>query len=326
VTVDDPRLIRESLVHLLETTPPESLSRELEETGWHELHAADTAGAIGTLFEAQGEVLVSSPMLCVLFGLELIGGQASDAQSIALIPLPGAPVLPPATVRTDGSVQVRACSIGAFDGDRVIAAASEPEGTVAVLQIDTTELDRQPIAGLDPWLGLSRFEGIADPSGVALLASDATRAWDHAVAVCRLALSHELMAAADCAMALAVEHAKLRTQFGQPIGAFQAVQHRLADATVALATAQLSLEEGWRNPGWHHAALAKALAGRAARETCRQAQQVLGGMGFSWEHPFHRKLRRMLTLDLILGSCTEIEREIGAELRDNRTLPELQAL
>jgi alkylation response protein AidB-like acyl-CoA dehydrogenase len=72
--------------------------------------------------------------------------------------------------------------------------------------------------------------------------------------------------------------------------------------------------------------LAKSLAGRAARIAATHCQQVLGGIGFTAEHPFHRYLARALVLDSILGSATELPAAIGAHLISAGTIPRLVEL
>ena len=95
----------------------------------------------------------------------------------------------------------------------------------------------------------------------------------------------------------AVEHAKTRVQFGQPIGKFQGVKHRLADmaARTELASAAAAWA-AWQPPGSDTAGLGAAIAGAycsdAYLETALDAIQVHGGMAITWEHHAHRYLRR----------------------------------
>jgi len=71
------------------------------------------------------------------------------------------------------------------------------------------------------------------------------------------------------------------------------------------------------------AALAKAVAGRSARTTAKHAQQVLAGIGFTVEHPFHRFLKRVLALEGLFGSADEIVLDIGRTLLARRSVPTL---
>ena len=73
-------------------------------------------------------------------------------------------------------------------------------------------------------------------------------------------------------------------------------------------------------------ALAKAIAGRSARIVARHCQQVLAGVGFTTEHPFHRYLRRMLVLDGLLGDARTLTNQLGEEMLSSRRLPPLLPL
>jgi hypothetical protein len=328
VSDHDPRLVRESLRHLLTTTDPADRVAGLVETGWPELFVEDAELAVGALFEAQGEATVSSPMLNVLLDsvLRASACQPASPPGHALLPHPGAGGTPPAAFGHATALHVDGCLFGPFDGSQITAVAIADNGELSLVELDAHALSYVEVAGLDPSLRLIRVSGTVARDGQRHLARRVPAQWEGGVATCRLALGHELVAAAETAVALAIEHAGQREQFGQQVGSFQAVQHRLADATVAVHVARLGIEEGWRHQTGHTAAVGKLLAGRAAREVAKQVQQVLGGMGFSWEHPFHHTLRRLLSLDLFLGSCTQLERELGAELLAAEGLPELQPL
>src|SRR5581483_4818621 len=180
----------------------------------------------------------------------------------------------------------------------------------------------ETVEGVDPWLGLVRFDAAASAAHVLFRGEAVTLAGQESVAAGRRALSHELVGVSRAMLALAVEHAGERRQFGRPIGAFQAVKHRLAEARVALSAAEAAADEAWADPGPLTALLAKLWAGRAARLVGKQAQQVLGGMGFTWEHPFHRHLRRAL----MLGSTTELQHELGRSLLADGRVPRLAPL
>lgn len=125
---------------------------------------------------------------------------------------------------------------------------------------------------------------------------------------------------------LAREHALARVQFGRPIATFQAVRHRLAEALVAIEAAAAMLDAAWPDHEPRTAGMAKATAGRAARVTARHGQQVLAGIGFTTEHPFHRHLRRILVLEQLLGGTHSLTRELGREILARRQLPALLPL
>ncbi|WP_338743533.1 acyl-CoA dehydrogenase [Actinomadura luteofluorescens] len=105
----------------------------------------------------------------------------------------------------------------------------------------------------------------------------------------------------------AAEYAKVREQFGRPIGQFQGVKHKAARSLIALEQARAAawdaaraLDEGTEEAGFA-AAVAAVIAVDAGVQTARDAIQILGGIGFTWEHDAHVYLRRALTLRALLG-------------------------
>ncbi|MCS6890117.1 MAG: acyl-CoA dehydrogenase family protein [Rhodovarius sp.] len=111
----------------------------------------------------------------------------------------------------------------------------------------------------------------------------------------------QLTGAAEAALALAVDWANTRHQFGRPIGRFQAVQHMLAQlaAEVALAqaavagAAQAADARGLAGAAFE-IACAKVMAGEAGREAAARSHQVLGAIGMTAEHGLHHLTRRLL--------------------------------
>ena len=122
------------------------------------------------------------------------------------------------------------------------------------------------------------------------------------------ALVAEAVGGAEQALDLAVSHARQRVQFGRPIGSFQAVKHKCADMLVALEGARAALDGALAaapgrqgDPGI--AALVAGLQCSAAyTHITAEAIQVLGGTGFTWEHPAHLYFRRARTSAVLLGT------------------------
>ena len=119
-----------------------------------------------------------------------------------------------------------------------------------------------------------------------------------------------------------VEYTKAREQFGQPIGAFQAIKHRCADMAVAVEAARSAAyyafwaasEEG--EDTRRAASMAKAYCGDVARFVCNETIQVHGGMGFTWELGLHRYLRRAKLLEHQFGDAVfHRERIVAATLQ-----------
>lgn len=135
-----------------------------------------------------------------------------------------------------------------------------------------------------------------------------------------IASAADALGAARAVMELVVEYAKTRTQFGQPIGSFQAVQHLCVDMfeTVELARGGV-IHALWAADNAvpeerHLAALrAKAFAGRLAA-VGDTAIQVFGGIGYTWEHDAHLFLKRLLSWSAFLGGPDRYLTELGARL------------
>ena len=122
------------------------------------------------------------------------------------------------------------------------------------------------------------------------------------------ALALEAAGIASRALELGVEHAKTREQFGRPIGVYQAVSHKLADTYVETQLARsLTYWAAWcvaeDDPqATVAAAAAKSYATDAVVAACERSIQVLGGIGFTWEHMLHRYYKRALWLQSFAGS------------------------
>jgi alkylation response protein AidB-like acyl-CoA dehydrogenase len=144
---------------------------------------------------------------------------------------------------------------------------------------------------------------------------------DVAAAICRVfvAVAAELTGVAQRAMEMAVEYAKEREQFGRPIGSYQAVSHRCAQMLFDTEEARsLTYYAAWTADAEPEslplaAAMAKARASDAAWSVTASALQVLGGIGFTWEHDLHFLLKRARTTGQLMGPARQ-QRESVADL------------
>jgi len=135
------------------------------------------------------------------------------------------------------------------------------------------------------------------------------------------AVSAEMLGAADRVLAMTVEYAKDRVQFGRPIGGFQAVKHRCADMLVDV--------EGMRSAAYYAAwavgagdrdaaaaaSAAKVWCSDAARRVMASALQVHGGIGFTWEHDLHLFLKRSQLDQVSLGDAPHHRERLARILR-----------
>src|SRR5215470_3976232 len=121
------------------------------------------------------------------------------------------------------------------------------------------------------------------------------------------------------ALELTAEHAKNRTQFGRPIGSFQAVAQRLADAYIDVEAVRLTMwQAAWRLtaglPCETKVATAKFWAADAGHRVAHTAVHVHGGVGIDTDHPLHRYFVAAKRLEFALGGATSQLRRIGAAL------------
>jgi hypothetical protein len=306
ITGGDLELFERSLRHAVESTSGDGLDQALADLGWHDALADDPRTAVGRLFELQGRAGATSSALDAVLARAL-----GLEPAIAVVLPPAGSVAPPGA-----SGQVEGIATAAIERATSVAVGT---GT-GVVVVPVASLLRTPVAGLDPDLRLLQVRGVAAGEPV-----DGS-AWSDAVRAGQLALAHELVGASRAMLQLARDHAVERIQFDRPIAQFQAVRHRLAETFVAIEGAHDAVEAAWDEGTLLGAAAAKAIAGRSARVAAKHCQQVLAGVGFTLEHPFHRRLRRALVLDRLLGDAKGLTRAMGEELLGAREVPPMLAL
>ena len=311
--------------------------QEFASQGWLGIHVPERWGGQGfgllelaVVLEEAGWSLFPGPLLPTVLSSAVIAEAGTSAQSGAL--LPGL---------IDGSVTA-AIYLGSShldvmgdsgDGATRVSGTLRPvlgAATASVVLVPVRRGDDQPI-----WCVLDvdqvRVEGSASLDltrrvGV-VAAEEAIVVADHQLPGLSLDRIREVavtLAAAEVAggarwcLETASEYAKVRKQFGRPIGQFQAVKHRLADMLVtgeeitavawdaALATASGGSDE---------AALAAAVAGAIVFDGYAQAAkdcvQLLGGIGFTWEHDAHLHLRRAVATRQLLGESDGYQTEVA---------------
>ena len=173
------------------------------------------------------------------------------------------------------------------DGPRLFAVDTDAPGVSVQVQ-DSMDLTRT-FARLDFTDAPAR--PIAGPGTADTVLADLRDLLDVAVAC-------EQLAGAEETLRMAVEHIKVRVQFGRTIGSFQAIKHRCADLAILVDDARSALDHAvWalhtRSPRLASAAsLAAIVCGRAFGDCARENIHLHGGIGFTWEHPAHLYFRR----------------------------------
>jgi len=285
---------------------PGSVDAVLGELGWMEMLDAEPRDAVEIVFTALGAANASAGVLDDVMAAAL--GVTPRADLAVLLPGFGQ-WDPPGS--TGGLLTARAATATEV---LVVGAglATVPMSTVAVT----------PVHGVDPAGGLHRARVDVDSAGVAGSPLDPA-AWDAAVAAGRRAVGHQVSGATRTMLDLARTHALDRVQFGRPVAQFQAVRHRLAEALVAIEGLEATLGAAWDDGTPITAALAKAAAGRTARTVATHCQQVLAGIGFTTDHPFHLSLKRTMVLEGLFGTADAIVLDVGRTLIRTGTVPTL---
>jgi hypothetical protein len=299
-----------------------ALDAALCDLGWLDALESDPHTAISLLFPLQGAAIATSFALDRVVMADLDRGSAPEL-AVVLPSLGGWDA--PGQMRGSGvTFQGLATSALRQVGRALVVARTDDPGVAAVVEVDTTALISRPVDGIDPGFGLVEVSGHAVP--YANRTDMASAGWDASVGLAQVALGYELVGGARTMLDLAREHALNRVQFGQPISRFQAVRHRLAETLVAIEAADALLAAAGEDPSPELCAVAKAVSGRGARTAARHCQQVLAGIGFTAEHPFHRYLRRVLVLDQLFGTSRSLTEALGNELLSSRRMATLLPL
>ncbi len=133
-----------------------------------------------------------------------------------------------------------------------------------------------------------------------------------------VALAAEQVGGAQKVLEMAVEYAKVRVQFGRPIGSFQAIKHKCADMLLEVESAKsAAYYAGWAAAEDNDelpvvASLAKAYCSDAYFHATAENIQIHGGIGFTWEHPAHLYFKRAKSSELLFGDPT-YHRELLAQ-------------
>ncbi|HLG07606.1 MAG TPA: acyl-CoA dehydrogenase family protein [Gaiellaceae bacterium] len=288
------------------TANPEPSWRQLAELGWTGVSIAEEDGGAGltfveeaVLFEELGRALYHGPYFSTValtlpalpadLRAEVAAGEASWTLAVG-------PLVP------DLDTAERVAIVG---GDGIYELEGEER------EILTTTDETRPLGVVR---GGAPSRRLADATVLSEIESRSLTALAlEACGVARRALEH------------AIEYAATREQFGKRIGVYQAVSHPLADAYMRLELSRsLALWAAWCVASGDAqapvaAAAAKSYAAESAVAVCETSIQVLGGIGFTWEHVLHRLYKRALGIESFGASGTRLRAEVAATLLNGRT-------
>jgi alkylation response protein AidB-like acyl-CoA dehydrogenase len=307
---------------------------EVAELGWLGLSAPESAGGSGmgfieetVIFEEMGRALVPGPFFSTV---ALCHPSLEKNEELLGLAVSGRATFTLAWAESGGSGDladaarndIRTKAEGSGDSatlsgekilvpdlncvDRVLVTAAGADG-VGIWAIEKAAAEVTILPTLD---GTRRYGTLllqGTPATVVVSGADAAEVLERTRLRALAALSVEAVGVAQRALEFGLTHAKERTQFGKPIGSYQAVAHQVADSYVAVELARSlaywaawCVAEGDEQAGSATAA-AKAFAAEAAVGGCERAIQVLGGIGFTYEHFAHRLYKRAQWLDSFEG-------------------------
>src|SRR6266850_2926986 len=275
------------------------------EPGWLGLHVSEENGGAGfglveqaVVVEELGRACAPGPYLPTALAAAILQDAGGPAASALLAKLASGALT--GAVALGGSRPV----LGAADADVIVC---EVDGEWVALDAAAAGVAELPSLDLTRRVARLALDGVAVPPDRRLTGLTSERVRD----VAAVLLAAEAIGIAQWCVDTASEYAKVRVQFGRPIGQFQGVKHRCADMLARTELARAAVWDAARavndveNGAGLAIASAAALAFEAAFLNGKDCVQTLGGIGFTWEHDAHLYLRRAITLHQLAGSPDE---------------------
>ncbi len=193
----------------------------------------------------------------------------------------------------------------------LLVPATAADGGIVIYQVNggASGLTRTRLTAVDHSRSLARLELAAVPARA--LAGDGAVALAAAADLANLALASESAGAMKACLDMTSAYARIRVAFGQPIGAFQAVKHKLADMEKSWELGNAALRDAARagdaEPGRFTvaASVARVLLAGSYADAVVDTVQLHGGIGFTWEHDAHLYYKNGLSNKVLLGGPGE---------------------
>ncbi len=202
----------------------------------------------------------------------------------------------------------------------LLIVAARTSGGVSLFTVDpgSAGLTRTALSTMDQTRKQAKltFEGVE-----AALIGEEGQGWpvlEGVLDLASVALAAEQVGGAQRCLDMSVEYAKVRVQFGRPIGSFQAIKHKCADMLLEVESAKsAAYYAGWCAAEMNDelpqvASLAKSYCSEAYFHAAAENIQIHGGIGFTWEHPAHLYFKRAKSSELLFGDPT-YHRELLAQ-------------
>ncbi len=203
--------------------------------------------------------------------------------------------------------------------DVIIVAARTAKG-VSLFAVDgaASGLTRTALSTMDQTRKQAKLEFADTPATLVGTEGEGWTVLSTVLDLAAVGLAAEQVGGAQKVLEMAVEYAKVRVQFGRPIGSFQAIKHKCADMLLEVESAKSAAYYGmWCAAEMNDelpsvASLAKAYCSEAYFHATAENIQIHGGIGFTWEHPAHLYFKRAKSSELLFGDPT-YHRELLAQ-------------
>jgi alkylation response protein AidB-like acyl-CoA dehydrogenase len=189
----------------------------------------------------------------------------------------------------------------------LVAARTDAGVSLFHLASDADGLTRTALSTMDQTRKQARLEFADVPATLIGAEGEGWSVLERVLDLTAVALAAEQVGGAQECLEMAVEYAKVRVQFGRPIGSFQAIKHKCADMLLEVESAKsAAYYAGWCAAELNDelptvASLAKAYCSEAYFHTSAENIQIHGGIGFTWEHPAHLYFKRAKSSELLFG-------------------------
>jgi alkylation response protein AidB-like acyl-CoA dehydrogenase len=200
----------------------------------------------------------------------------------------------------------------------IVAARTGAGVSLFAVDGDASGLTRTPLQTMDQTRKQAKVEFSNTPARLIGAEGGGQQALTKTLDLAAVALAAEQVGGAQKCLEMAVEYAKVRVQFGRPIGSFQAIKHKCADMLLEVESAKsAAYYAGWAAAEDSDelpvvASLAKAYCSDAYFHAAAENIQIHGGIGFTWEHDAHLYFKRAKSAELLLGDPT-YHREVLAQ-------------
>jgi alkylation response protein AidB-like acyl-CoA dehydrogenase len=296
---EDQQLLRDTAAKLLgRECPPAVVRAHIDDVAvyeplWRHLREYTALGAgpasdLCLFLEQTGYVAAPGPFLACALYTSLCGSDGETTGTVAFVDDP----MNPFVLEVDRVEQL---------------AVVGPGPTIAVIETKRVRDRLRFVGTVDFSRRVFQFDGSDLDLAFESIDPDRFDAWrDRA----HVSIAAEMTGTARRIFDMALAYAKERVQFDRPIGSFQAIQHKLADMSLALQRATAAVQyaamtcdaaAGDRTLACHSA---KAAAGEAARRILKDGAQIHGGIGYTWEHDLHLYLRRATADEDMLGTTS----------------------